>query len=326
VRALSPTRSHQDSIPCLFSSGKATTARNTGSSSGGRLHLPRVVGGTAAGKSKPAANNQQTPPPPWPPMTLISSDALLAARQEAASRLTAFSAARLQAQTCWRLVGGMEGDVAALEDELARLAGARPPAPQRLRQVQGWLEERRAALSKQRRLLEAKQLDLLKATSELRAAETAAELAEAAAGIHHERGGGEGGEVGGTSDTVASTATHAGAAAAAAAAAVHRRELLGAKAALSKAAADAATQHAAWEQQQARDAASVAAAEAGQRTAKQRLRAGQMQSAPGVNQAADAAQAEEAKRRGALVALKGSLDAVQRRVEAQAQLQRCVFS
>jgi len=95
-----------------------------------------------------------------------ADEALFDLQQEVAIRKTAFTAAQLQAQTCARLVAGMEKDLRSLLDDEQRLLVAQPPAQQRLCQVQEWLAERQDALEQQRQLLEMKQLVSTSGTQE----------------------------------------------------------------------------------------------------------------------------------------------------------------
>lgn len=173
---------------------------------------------------------------------------------------------------------------------------------------------------------------LLKAESELRAAETVADLAAAAAGDEEARGpcstsGSEGANQAGTgAPASAHRPRSAGLGgwqaneARAAAAAVRDREVAGARAQAAALAAQEAEREEEDERQRAQDDERVAAALDGSAVARQRLRGALRRAAGGAAGAAAGVRGEEVSRRGAVLALKGSLEGVRREVAAKADL------
>ena len=166
---------------------------------------------------------------------------------------------------------------------------------------------------------------LLKVEAQLRAAETAADLAEAAAAGSCQSNGGV------SSGTNGLTATFSGGAdwhnllgpsgmaveaCGGQGARVHRT-----RAAVAES-SQAAERELATHQQKERDAAAVEAAASAQRDAKQRLAAAQQAAAPAAAQAAAERVQGAAARRGAVLVLKGSLDKKERSVAAKAETKR----
>jgi hypothetical protein len=106
--------------------------------------------------------------------------------------------------------------------------------------------------------------------------------------------------------------------------AVHGAEVATALAAERRTALDKAQRASDQRQQEEGDAIAIKAATAGRCQVQRRLRGAQAAAAAGRAEAAAAAREQEGKRRSALVALKGSMDAVAQGVAAKADLFRWV--
>jgi hypothetical protein len=167
---------------------------------------------------------------------------------------------------------------------------------------------------------------LLKAESELRAAETVADLAAADLGPECDDGGAA--EAGGSSCATAQLHTGSGlgspraTAAHAAAAAVQRREVCAARALVARSTAADVALAAEAERQAEADRCAVAAALEGRAQAARRARESHGRDALAAAGALRAAEELGAARAGAVEALRGSLERVGRGLEAKADVFR----
>lgn len=152
---------------------------------------------------------------------------------------------------------------------------------------------------------------LLKVESELRAAETVADLAAAAAAASD-----AGSNDGQTTGSAHNAAAHD------AAAAMRRREVASGRGCMDWITAAAAQQAAEQGQQRVRGELSVQAAMAAQAAAKRRLRDAQGKAAANALAATTDLRPEEERRRSALLSLKGNSDGVKHSVAAKADVFR----
>ncbi|WIA22675.1 hypothetical protein OEZ85_001086 [Tetradesmus obliquus] len=194
----------------------------------------------------------------------------------------------------------LEQQIGSLQEEEQQLSAKVPLPVNRLIRVQQWLKERSAALEAEKAALDGKQMALLKTESQLRARETEADLLAEAAG------------------SLSSAAARTAAAALRSAAAAHDAEVAAANKQLRQ--VQAAEQRAVQEEaaQQADAEQRIRAAQEGHAAAKRRLAASQGAIRATAEELAQAAAAEQERRRQALMSLKSKIDELRENVGQKA--------